>query len=648
MDAAKMTELKLFVEQCKKNPAVLSDPSISFFRDYLESLGAKLPPAAYSRGESPRTRDAKSQMVDDMDEDLDADDFSTKGSASVEHESDDEIVESDIELEGETVEPDNDPPQKMGDPSIEVTEESRDASQEAKGKAIEAISEGKLDEAIEHLTEAILLNPMSAIMYATRASVYIKMKKPNAAIRDANAALEINPDSAKGYKSRGIALAMLGKWEEAAKDLHLASKLDYDEEISAVLKKVEPNVHKIEEHHRKYERLRKEREEKKIERERQRRRAEAQAAYEKAKKKEQSSSRPSGGMPGGFPGGMPGGFPGAMPGGVPGNIDMGQILNDPELMASFNDPEVMAALQDVMNNPASFAKHQANPKVAPVIAKMMGKFAGSMKEEMSQGTKWIHHVKKLSTANIPTALIENGQNRVIDASLTLIRERAKLRGELLRALGGVKASASLLGVPLGHNSSFLQGPAFAPPRIREAIWCGSTNSSTEEGKELNDPRVLTDVGDVPIQEIRDCGVDDSRLMNVISESVKLVMEEVGIRSITSEGREQGKRFGVEQYEMRTFSKDRDILENLKLGEGAKGVYVSVDVDCLDPAFAPGVSHIEPGGLSFRDVLNILHNLQADVVAADVVEFNPQRDTVDGMTAMVAAKLVRELTAKISK
>jgi hypothetical protein len=36
---------------------------------------------------------------------------------------------------------------------------------------------------------------------------------------------------------------------------------------------------------------------------------------------------------------------------------------------------------------------------------------------------------------------------------------------------------------LGHNSSFLQGPAFAPPRIREAIWCGSTNSSTEEGCE---------------------------------------------------------------------------------------------------------------------------------------------------------------------
>ncbi|CAI8600114.1 unnamed protein product [Vicia faba] len=86
----------------------------------------------------------------------------------------------------------------------------------------------------------------------------------------------------------------------------------------------------------------------------------------------------------------------------------------------------------------------------------------------------------------------------------------------------------------------------------------------------------------------------------------------------------------------------------KLGEGVKGVYISIDVDCLDPAFAPGVFHIEPGGLSFRDVLNILHNLQGDVVAGDVVELNPQRDTVDGMTAMVAAKLVREMAAKIAK
>ena len=58
------------------------------------------------------------------------------------------------------------------------------------------------------------------------------------------------------------------------------------------------------------------------------------------------------------------------------------------------------------------------------------------------------------------------------------------QAELVRAFGGTEACACLLGVPLGHNSSFLQGPAFAPPRIREAIWCGSTNSTTEEGKDM--------------------------------------------------------------------------------------------------------------------------------------------------------------------
>ncbi|CAM0908118.1 unnamed protein product [Alopecurus aequalis] len=154
---------------------------------------------------------------------------------------------------------------------------------------------------------------------------------------------------------------------------------------------------------------------------------------------------------------------------------------------------------------------------------------------MMGGAAAARWIRRLSAARISTEALQRGQSRVIDASLTLIRERAKLKGELIRAMGDVKASASLLGVPLGHNSSFLQGPAFAPPRIREAIWCGSTNSSTEEGKELNDPRVLTDVGDVPIQEIRDCGVEDERLMHVISESVKTVMEEDPLRPLVLGG-----------------------------------------------------------------------------------------------------------------
>ncbi|KAG9459198.1 hypothetical protein H6P81_003706 [Aristolochia fimbriata] len=253
MDAAKIEQLKLFVDQCKLNPSILDDPSLVFFKDYLQSLGGQIP-------HRPKTESTTS-----------GDDFKDFEDADV----DDEIVESDIELDGDVVEEDDDPPQQMGDPSVEVTEEKRDAAQMSKAEAMNALSEDKVDEAIEHLTEAIMSNPTSAILYAARAAIFVKMNKPNAAIRDADAALKINADSAKGYKARGMARSLLGQWEGAAKDLHLASKLDYDDEINSALKKVEPNVQKIEVHRKKYERLRKEKEIRKAEYERKRQQAEA-------------------------------------------------------------------------------------------------------------------------------------------------------------------------------------------------------------------------------------------------------------------------------------------------------------------------------------------------------------------------------------
>ncbi|KAG8378676.1 hypothetical protein BUALT_Bualt07G0010100 [Buddleja alternifolia] len=173
---------------------------------------------------------------------------------------DEDIVESEVEFDNsDVVEPDYDLPEKTGDTSVEVTEENREAAEVSKSKAMDAIFEGNLNEAIDHLTEAITLNPKSAMLHASRASVFVKLKKPNAAILDADGALQINPDLAKGHKARGMARALFGLWEEAARDLKTASKLDFDEETAMMLKKVDPNVKKIEEHRLKYERLRGER-----------------------------------------------------------------------------------------------------------------------------------------------------------------------------------------------------------------------------------------------------------------------------------------------------------------------------------------------------------------------------------------------------
>jgi arginase family enzyme len=71
----------------------------------------------------------------------------------------------------------------------------------------------------------------------------------------------------------------------------------------------------------------------------------------------------------------------------------------------------------------------------------------------------------------------------------------------------------------------------------------------------------------------------------------------------------------------------------------------MDLDGLDPAFAPGVSHHEPGGLSTRQVLDLFHSVDAELIGADIVEYNPHRDVSD-MTAALAAKLLKELAAKM--
>jgi len=74
------------------------------------------------------------------------------------------------------------------------------------------------------------------------------------------------------------------------------------------------------------------------------------------------------------------------------------------------------------------------------------------------------------------------------------------------------------------------------------------------------------------------------------------------------------------------------------GAGGAQVYLTVDLDCLDPSVAPGVGHLEPGGLPFAFVSRVVRRLAPHVAAVDLAETNPMRD-VQGMTAAVAARLV---------
>lgn len=114
--------------------------------------------------------------------------------------------------------------------------------------------------------------------------------------------------------------------------------------------------------------------------------------------------------------------------------------------------------------------------------------------------------------------------------------------------------------------------------------------------------------------------------------------QVGIRTMNRHQRDQADRFGVEVIEM------SDWLAGSRPRTEGK-VYLSVDLDGLDPAYAPGVSHREPGGLTTREVLDLIQRLAGDLVAADVVEYNPRQD-VSGLTATVAAKIVKEVAGRM--
>jgi len=92
---------------------------------------------------------------------------------------------------------------------------------------------------------------------------------------------------------------------------------------------------------------------------------------------------------------------------------------------------------------------------------------------------------------------------------------------------------------------------------------------------------------------------------------------------------------------------RKVAEMIKSKISGSMTYISVDLDCFDPAFAPGVSVPSPGGLTGVDVIYLLKSVigSANVLGMDIVELAPDYD-VNGMTATLAARILSECVASL--
>lgn len=346
INAEEISKLKLFIQFASAQPQILNMPQLEFFKKFIEQLGGSVPSGMFEQASA----EAKSET------------FTAPPSAPEPTPKVDSDPESDVELEllDTVVQPDNEEPQEMGDETKEATEDEMDQASDLRGKAAKAYSDGDFEDAVNFYTEAILLNP-TALFFAKRGQAFLKLKKPNAAIRDCERALKLNPDSATAFKFRGRANRLLGNWEAAAKDLRQACKLDYDDEADEWLKEVTPNAKKLEQHKIKQERKKAEKElNERKERVRRAQEANKKAAEENKNKQAQDDDGGDFGM-----GGM---------GGI-----------DPEFMAAFSDPEVSAALQDVMSNPANIMKYQNNPKVMNLLKKFAGAAGGGGFPGMGMG-----------------------------------------------------------------------------------------------------------------------------------------------------------------------------------------------------------------------------------------------------------------------
>jgi agmatinase len=255
-----------------------------------------------------------------------------------------------------------------------------------------------------------------------------------------------------------------------------------------------------------------------------------------------------------------------------------------------------------------------------------------------------------------------------------------------------ESPAVIIGCPLDSTATFRPGTRFGPQAIRDASW-GLETYSPALDRDLEDLKIC-DVGDLmlphgnmdgALEAIQDyvatimgdgkfpilLGGEHLISLPVVKEVVKhhpslvviqldahadLLQEyegdhlshatvmrrivdllgdenicQLGIRSGTKEEIRSAKAMG-------SFS---DIGETLRRTAG-RPVYLTVDLDILDPGVAPGVGIPEPGGLTFGEVISLISQMHAlHVVGFDIVELSPPYDPTQ-QSAMAAAKLTREL------
>jgi len=258
---------------------------------------------------------------------------------------------------------------------------------------------------------------------------------------------------------------------------------------------------------------------------------------------------------------------------------------------------------------------------------------------------------------------------------------------------------AVIGIPFDANSSYMQGSALAPAQIRKIWNADAINLCSESGVDLGAHPGFIDLGDLKIDNAANA-IDkiESTIAELLGRGARLIslggdhaitypilksyrkrhqqleilhldahpdlyesyggnryshacpfariMEEklasrlvqIGIRTLNAHQKEQADRFGVEIVDMQRF-------HNLKAVKLKGPLYLSIDLDVLDPAFAPGVSHHEPGGMSTRQLIELIQGLQVPLAGADIVEFNPLRDLSD-ITAMVAVKTLKEVAARM--